>query len=130
MIVVDTSALMAILLGEPDADSCARSLYAADRVAISATTLAEALIVASGRTLAEEMARLVEELDFEIVSVSPVRARQVAHAYSLWGKGYHPARLNFADCFAYQLAQERQCPLLFVGNDFAQTDVLSALAAL
>lgn len=127
MIVVDTSALMAILLCEPEADACVQTLEEADTLLISAATLAEALIVAGGRNLAVEMAQLIEGLGFEAVSVSAAQAKKAAECYAMWGKGFHAARLNFGDCFAYQLAQERQCPLLFVGNDFAQTDVRCAL---
>lgn len=68
---------------------------------ISATTLAEALIVAEGRGLRAEMADPVEGLNLEIVSVSAVMARRVADAYAQWGKGVNPAGLNFGDCFAY-----------------------------
>ena len=128
MIVVDTSALMAILLNEADAAACMACLENEDRLLISTATVAEALIVASRRNVGPEMSRLVEELGFEQVAVSPVAAQQAAQAYDLWGKGRHPAALNFGDCFAYGLARSRDCPLLFVGGDFAQTDIRSALA--
>ena len=58
--------------------------------------------------------------------VTPIRAERVAEAYRQWGKGNHPARLNFGDCFAYALAKELACPLVFIGNDFARTDVMRA----
>lgn len=61
--------------------------------------------------------------------VAPMDADTVADAYDRWGKGVHPAGLNFGDCFAYALAKSQNCPLLFVGDDFAQTDVESALAS-
>ncbi len=95
MIVVDTSALMAVLLGEAEAESW-------------------------------EMAGLVSGLGMEVVSVTELAASQVARAYAIWGKGVHPAGLNFGDCFAYALAKERDCPLLFVGNDFSKTDLKMA----
>jgi ribonuclease VapC len=72
------------------------------------------------------MARLIEELGFEIVNVTPASARRVADAYGKWGKGAHSAGLNFGDCFAYEVAKEHRCPLLFVGADFARTDISSA----
>ena len=123
MIAVDTSALMAILLGEAEADRCADALEAAATIAISSGTMAEALIVALRRDLRDEMERLITGLGFEIVPVGAATARSVAAAYALWGKGVHPAGLNFGDCFAYALAKERGCPLLFVGDDFSRTDL-------
>lgn len=128
MIVVDTSALMAILLDEPEAAACISAIEAEADIAISAGTLAEALIVAGGRDLGAAMEALVDRLDVEIVPLGRPSARRVAAAYQLWGRGRHRARLNFGDCFAYALAHERACPLLFVGLDFAQTDIAPAVA--
>jgi ribonuclease VapC len=127
MIAVDTSALMAILLDEPEADACEAFLGEEDRLLISAGTVAEALIVAGRRNVAEEMTRLLEGLGFEIISVTPASARRIAAAYEQWGNGLHPAALNFGDCFAYEVAKEYDCPLLFVGEDFARTDLAAAL---
>lgn len=126
MIVVDTSALMAILLAEPESDRCIARLEAETDVLISAATLAEALIVAGRRNVGPEMASLVDGLGFEVAPVSPAAAARVADAYARWGKGIHKASLNFGDCFAYALAQEAGAPLLFVGEDFALTDVAVA----
>lgn len=128
MIAVDTSALMAILQNEAEADACAAILEGTPVVLISAGTLAEALIVASRRNLGDEMAQLVAGLGFTVESVSHAAARRVADAYGRWGKGVHPAGLNFGDCFAYEIAINFACPLLFVGDDFRRTDVVSALA--
>lgn len=127
MIAVDTSALMAILLGEPEAEACAEALETDDRIVISAVTAAEALIVAGRRGLGAEMAGLVDGLGLEIVSVAPAAARRVAGAYGKWGRGVHPAALNFGDCFAYETAKSSGCPLLFVGGDFARTDIAGVL---
>ena len=127
MIAVDTSALMAILLDETEARACAAALEAEDEILISAGTAAEALIVAARRDLGDEMERLIDGLGLEIVSVTPASARRVAQAYGRWGKGVHPARLNFGDCFAYEVAKEHGCRLLFVGDDFSQTDIASVL---
>jgi ribonuclease VapC len=127
MIAVDTSALMAILLSEPEADACAAALEAEPHVLISAGTMAEALIVAGRLNVRDEMQTLIEELAFEVASVTPAAARRIAAAYERWGKGVHPAGLNFGDCFAYEAAKEHACPLLYVGNDFSQTDIASAL---
>jgi ribonuclease VapC len=127
MIAVDTSALMAIVLNEPDADACAAALEADGDLLISAGTVAEALIVSARRNVGEEMERLIDGLGFEIVSVTPTSARRIAHAYGSWGKGVHPAALNFGDCFAYELAKEHGCRLLYIGADFVQTDIESVL---
>lgn len=126
MIAVDTSALMAILLNEREADACVTTLIAEDRLLISAGTVAEALIVAGRRNIDVEMRQLLDGLGFEIVSVTSASALRVAQAYNKWGKGIHPAALNFGDCFAYEVAKEYDCPLLYVGEDFLQTDIVPA----
>ncbi|MQT11687.1 type II toxin-antitoxin system VapC family toxin [Segnochrobactrum spirostomi] len=127
MIAVDTSALLAIVLNEPEAGSCAAALAAEERLLISSVTVAEAMIVARQRGVGEEVERLIDGLGFEIVSVTPASSRRVAEAYRRWGKGFHPAALNFGDCFAYDVAKEHECALLYIGNDFRQTDVASVL---
>ncbi|MFG1314637.1 type II toxin-antitoxin system VapC family toxin [Xanthobacter autotrophicus] len=127
MIAVDTSALMAIVLGEAEADACIAALEAEDEIVISAGTVAEALIVSARRDVGAEMTRLIDGLGFTIMNVTPAAARRIAEAYGRWGKGVHPAGLNFGDCFAYEVAKEEACPLLYVGADFAQTDIVSAL---
>ncbi len=123
MIAVDTSALMAIVLGEAEADACIAALEIEDDILISAATIAEALIVAAHRNVGDEMAKLIDGLGFNAVAVTPAAARRVALAYARWGKGVHAAGLNFGDCFAYELAREHDCPLLYVGGNFAKTDV-------
>jgi ribonuclease VapC len=125
MIAVDTSALMAVALGEAEADACIAALEAEPDILISAATIAEALIVAERRKVGEEMASLIDGLGFTVVAVTAAAAQRVARAYAKWGKGYHKAGLNFGDCFAYDVAKEHDCPLLHVGNDFALTDVRS-----
>ena len=127
MIAVDTSALMAIVLGEAEADACIAALEIEDEILISAATIAEALIVAARRNVGEEMSKLIDGLGFNIVAVTPAAARRVALAYARWGKGVHPTGLNFGDCFAYELAREHDCPLLYVGGDFAKTDIKGIL---
>jgi ribonuclease VapC len=123
MIAVDTSALMAILLDEPDANACIAVLEKEENILISAGTIAEALIVAARRNVGEEIASLIDGLGFNAVAVTPASARRIASAYARWGKGIHAAGLNFGDCFAYEVAKEHDCPLLYVGGDFAKTDV-------
>jgi len=127
MMAVDTSALMAILLNEPGADACVAALESDGDLLISAGTMAEALIVAARRNVGEEMGRLIEGLGFEVVGVTPASARRIAHVYESWGKGVHPAALNFGDCFAYEVARQHDCPLLYVGEDFARTDIAGVL---
>ncbi len=126
MIAVDTSALMAIVLNEPAAGACISALEAEDELVISAGTVAEALIVAARRNVREEMEQLIAGLGFEIASVTAAAAQRVAMAYQSWGKGVHPAALNFGDCFAYELAKQHDCPLLHVGDDFSRTDIRKA----
>ncbi len=127
MIAVDTSALMAIVLGEADADACMAMLETEPVVLISAGTVAEAQIVAARRKVAEEMVKLIDGLGFDVITVAAASARRIAAAYERWGKGVHPAGLNFGDCFAYEVAKAHDCRLLYVGDDFSKTDVESAL---
>jgi ribonuclease VapC len=127
MIAVDTSALMAIVLDEVEANACIAALEAEDDILISAGTIAEALIVATRRNVGEEIASLIDELGFNAIAVTSASARRIASAYGRWGKGIHAAGLNFGDCFAYEVAKEHDCPLLYVGGDFARTDVKSVL---
>lgn len=123
MIVIDTSALMAILLREPEAERCSAIIQREERLLMSAATLAEALIVSARRNINDEMNTLIEALAIEIVPVTAAAARRIAGIDRRWGKGSQPAGLNFGDCFAYHLAKEQDCPLLFVGQDFSQTDL-------
>lgn len=127
MIAIDTSALVAIALDEPFADACIAALEAEDEILISATTFAEALVVSARRHVGAGMARVLGRFDLEIIPVTAESARRVGAAYERWGKGIHPAALNFGDCFAYALAKERACPLLYVGDDFAKTDIEGVL---
>jgi ribonuclease VapC len=128
--VIDTSALMAILMGEPDAERYAVSLAAAPRLLISAPTWLEAAQVATARRGPEGHAYVVELLTRLQVTVVPFDEALARLAYEGWlrfGRGRHPAGLNFGDCFAYALARERGEQLLFKGEDFSKTDVLAAL---
>lgn len=126
MIAVDTSALMAIVLAEPEADACIAALEAEQEVVISAGTVAEALIVSQQRGVGAQVAGIIDRLGFDIVTVTPASARRIAEAYRRWGRGRHPAALNFGDCFAYAAAKEHGCRLLYVGDDFAKTDLKAA----
>lgn len=126
MIVIDTSAIIAIAQREPEAFACYAELEKADILLISAGTLSELLIVASRRSILADVEALLTGLRVETVALTPQGAELAAAAYAQWGKGVHPAGLNICDCFAYVLAMERGCPLLFAGNDFSQTDVVAA----
>ncbi|MEW6596025.1 MAG: type II toxin-antitoxin system VapC family toxin [Pseudomonadota bacterium] len=127
MIAVDTSALMAIVLDESQAEACATVLATEPRILISAATIAETLIVAARRNVRNEVEELIEGLGLEVIHVTPSTARRVASVYERWGKGVHPAALNFGDCFAYDVARTHECRLLYVGSDFARTDIEGVL---
>jgi ribonuclease VapC len=92
MIAVDTSALVAIVLNEPDADACAEALGTEDHILISAGTVAEALIVAGRRNVGEEVVQLMDGLGFEIVSVTPAATRRIAEAYENGEGAFTPQR--------------------------------------
>jgi ribonuclease VapC len=130
MIVVDTSALVAIITNEPAGQDCRSVLETESRIVMSAATVAEAIIVATRRDILDEMNLIIESSVNQIVDLTFDRARAAGAAYSIWGKGIHPAGLNFGDCFAYALAKEFDCALLYIGNDFTRTDVSSAILAI
>jgi ribonuclease VapC len=127
--IVDTSAVMAMLFGEPEAASFARAIKAAPKRRISAASWAEAALVADNRSdlAAAEFNAFMERLDLEVMPFTLDQARRARDAHRRFGKGRHPAKLNLGDCFSYALAQERGEPLLFKGDDFAQTDVKAAI---
>ena len=127
MMVVDPSALVAIMRAEPEAKVCTALIEAEPELLISAGTLAEAMIIAGRRDWRRQMAALFEHVAFDIIPVTAASARRIGEIYAKWGKGVHPAGLNFGDCFAYELAESRNCKLLFVGNDFSRTDISPAL---
>jgi ribonuclease VapC len=132
MIVVDSSALVAIFELESDAATYAQAIQLAGRVLISAVNVHETGIVMRARhgTVAlDRMWRfLLEDNDFEIIAFDEGQARQALLAFERYGKGIDPkARLNLADCAAYALAKSMSSPLLFKGRDFAATDVLACV---
>ncbi|MSQ15697.1 MAG: type II toxin-antitoxin system VapC family toxin [Dehalococcoidia bacterium] len=128
--IIDTSALIAILRNEPEAGSYARAIERAGRVRISAASFVEAAIVidASRDPIASRrFDDLCRETQLVIEPVTEAQARIAREAFRDFGKGSgHPAGLNFGDCFAYALAKETGEPLLFKGNDFARTDIAPA----
>lgn len=133
MIAVDTSAIIAILHREPEADALAAALYGAQRRLIGAPTLFEMHQVMGGR---HGKAGIKVADDFltgagiETLDWTAQMARLATDAFMRFGKGQgHPAQLNFGDCMAYAVAKSLDVPLLFKGDDFAKTDIRSALEA-
>ncbi len=127
--IVDTSALVAVILGEPEAETCLATMARADSLGLSAATLTEALIVVEarqGREAAADLVALLAELEADVVSLDEAQAEAAASAWRRFGKGRHPAALNLGDTFSYALAASRGEPLLFKGRDFAATDVSQA----
>lgn len=131
MIVVDTSALLAILLDEPDKLNFQKILARQPYAFISAVNAHEAAIVLRGRTGTPGVERLMTFLGdnrIEIVAFDELQVRVAAEAFGRFGKGIHSkARLNLCDCAAYALAKTRAAPLLFKGDDFPHTDIVAAV---
>jgi ribonuclease VapC len=126
-VIVDTSAIIAILSGEPDAERYARLIAGSDQVRISAATYVETGVVVDGLkdpTRSGALDVLIESSGISIEPVTASQARIARMAYQRFGKtSGHPARLNLGDCFAYALARELGEPLLFKGDDFSLTDI-------
>jgi ribonuclease VapC len=125
-LVVDTSALVALLLGEPTAIDIALAFERAGKPVISAATLVEATIVVEAKLGGDGVLRLeqiLREAGVETVAVDAEQARAASDAWRAFGKGRHPAGLNFGDCFTYALAHRRGEPVLCVGDDFRRTDL-------
>ncbi|ESQ77145.1 type II toxin-antitoxin system VapC family toxin [Asticcacaulis sp. AC402] len=127
MIAVDSSALLAVVLNEAMGDTCDDALQVADHCILSAAILTEVMLVAGRYNVRSELQTLLDALDVEIVPVDEIMARHAVQAYVVWGKGRHPAGLNIMDCFSYAVAKAHNCPLLFIGNDFSQTDIQGVL---
>jgi ribonuclease VapC len=130
-VIVDSSAIIAVLQDEPEAPAIIDALEAVDHPAISAATLVEASIVADGPRDPVRSARFdafIDALQLEVVPLTAAHATLARRAYRDFGRGSgHSARLNLGDCFSYALAAERDESLLFVGEDFARTDIASVL---
>ncbi|HEY3974470.1 MAG TPA: type II toxin-antitoxin system VapC family toxin [Candidatus Sulfotelmatobacter sp.] len=124
--IVDTSAIIAILRDEPESPVLAQAVDRAKRCRISAVSYVEAAVVIdSGRSpiSSRRFDDFVRELEIVIEPVTADQARIARDAYRDWGKGRHKAGLNLGDCFAYALAKAAGEPLLFKGNDFRHTDI-------
>ena len=128
--VVDTSALCAVLLDEADREQLVRVMMKAETRYLSAATSLECTVVLVRRLGAEGDARargFFERVKFQIVPFDETQAETAKRGFQIYGKGRHPAGLNFGDCFAYALAKSLGEPLLFKGDDFRLTDVTPAL---
>ncbi len=123
---IDTSALIAILQNEPQRRALTDAILVAPLRRMSAATLVEAGIVMQGRFKddgAHRLDMLLLDLSIEVVPLTSTHAAFAREAFRRYGKGQHPAGLNFGDCFSYALARALDEPLLFVGSDFSQTDI-------
>ncbi len=130
MIVVDSSAVVAILCGEPEARLFSTIVEVSENCYLSAATMLEASMVMHNRlgTIADRSVdEFLADAEVEVVNVSRRTAEIAFVAFRRFGKGTgQPAVLNFSDCFSYALARDMDLPLLFKGNDFAQTDIRNA----
>jgi|SRR5665213_969567 len=127
--VIDTSAIMAILLRGPEKDKFLVTLALAPSRIISAGTWFETTVVVeswNGPKGAADLDRFIEDGGIEIIPFDTIQAQIAREAYRRYGRGYHRAGLNIGDCFAYALSKHSGEPLLFKGNDFAQTDITAA----
>jgi ribonuclease VapC len=129
MIVVDTSVLVAVLREEDDAADWIDVFDRTSKSLMSVVSYVETSMVIYGRardTDPNEVTDLIEALQIEILPVSLEQGEAAVAAFLRYGKGRHRAGLNLADCFSYALAKVRRAPLLYKGNDFTMTDVVSA----
>ena len=127
--IVDSSALLAVLLREPDARRYETAIATASECRMSAVNVLETTIVVESRGGAAAGQELDHFLERAGIALTPVTTEQVQAARIAWrrfGKGNHPARLNLGDCFAYALARTVEEPLLFKGDDFSRTDIEAA----
>jgi len=125
--VIDTSAIIAVLLSEANAASIAQAIETGSPRLLSAANLLEASIVIEsrkGEAGGRELDLLLYRAAIEVIAVDQDQAEIARLAWRRFGKGRHPAGLNYEDCFAYALAKTRRLPLLFQGNDFSQTDIV------
>ena len=124
--VIDTSALIAILLGEPDAEAFATAIAADPKRLLSAFSALEVSVVIEakkGESGGRELDLLLHRSQIEIVAINPEQAELARIAWRTFGKGRHPAGLNIGDCCSYALSKSSGEPLLFKGNDFSKTDL-------
>ena len=124
--IVDTSAVLAVLFGEPDAERYERAIAEASHCRMSVASFLETAIVLESRAgvaAQHELDVFMERAPIELEPVTASHAQTARRAWRRFGKGNHPAGLNFGDCFAYALAEATREPLLFKGSDFTLTDI-------
>ena len=127
--IVDTSALVAVLFGEADAERYEDAIARAETCRISVANLLEVFIVVESRggtAAGQECDAFLQKAEIDTEPVLPEHVEEARRAWRRFGKGNHPAALNYGDCFAYALARTTGEPLLFKGEDFARTDIEAA----
>lgn len=130
--IVDSSALLAVALHEPEAKAYADAIAAAAQPRMSVANWFESFMVVEGRgddVAPGQLEAILKRFDISLVPVSVAQGSAARDAWRRFGRGRHPARLNYGDCFAYALAKTEGEPLLFKGGDFSQTDIEPALKA-
>ena len=128
--VLDTSALLALLLDEPEAEQFRAAVEEDTTRLVSAATLLETAVVIEarkGEPGGRELDSLIQKAEIVVVAVDAEQVSEARRAYRRFGKGRHRASLNFGDCFVYALAKTLDAPVLFKGNDFTLTDLKRAL---
>lgn len=128
--ILDSSALVAVLMAEHGAEELLAKIRTGGPAGIGAPTLVETAMVLTRRLNGHPMpllAELLEVLDVEVIPFTPAHSRVALDAFLRFGKGRHPAALNFGDCLCYAVAKLADQPLLFVGDDFRRTDVVAAI---
>jgi len=129
-VVIDTSAILAILFDEPEAEAFSIAVQQESVRLVSAATVLESALVLqkrSGDKAPQVLDRVIRELPVEIRGVDLEQLKWARYALETYGRGRHPARLNFGDCFSYALAKATGEPLLFKGNDFSRTDLTAVI---
>lgn len=127
--IVDSSALLAVLFREEDAERYEKAIAAAPNCRMSVANLLEVLVVVESRggtAAGQECEAFLDKAEIDLAPVMPEHAQEARRAWRRFGKGNHPAGLNLGDCFAYALARTTGEPLLFKGEDFARTDIEAA----
>ena len=128
-VILDTSAIVAIITRESTADVLLEKLLAAQLRAVPTPCAAEAIIVLNtklGRDPSSVLLEFYHEFDIELIPFSSKHLSWYSHAFTRYGKGRHPAALNMGDCFTYAITKAAGLPLLFTGNDFSQTDLTAS----
>lgn len=130
--IVDASAMLSLLLREEGFEAYERAMLASEQPLLISPMnyleiVARLLQMDNSDILLDQLDDSIAFLSIEIVETTVEQAHMARHAYSTYGKGRHPARLNLGDCFAYALAKSRRMPLLFKGDDFTKTDIEAAI---